>query len=1678
MPGIVTTQEDLADAWNVKLGKNDDYSKYGLAGSGAANTTLEKAIERALLSEASTAAGIDDFKSYTSLTTNTTTHQVRQIASGDVQALPVDYIHRNAVVVADYLSNVDTSGYASAASTVAIKSAGPLQAAPTFIKDDSAAFENATVKFTITDPYLTSPTFSDSTTTYTGTFNTATTGAKNYQYTRNVNANSAHTDELPSITATEHTNWNTRSDPYGPGFVNGYVSLDATTYAPSVTLYGLNTSQNILDPANGNFVVDYVAGTPQVGRYALVFTNNATATAGELVPIVSNNMQDLVVVADVTDYNNFVGDPINTPVPLIQLPIVGDLNPTNLQNYLPVDNSSVKSGFLFEITGPEGGTVGEFLVKNTSKEGFVGAPISIVAENMSFSLANKYLLEKSVDPVGEHDLLESVTVSGVASPVINKLVVTNGSLTLSGDDSSKFTIVDGDSETLTSAQGVTNGTIDVYNSDPVSAYNTSEGVFPRAAGGSASVFSNCAVNYVNTETSYKAGVGVLSESAKTTDRSYEITTLAAQTTSADPVITNKIGVSNKAIAFVNQLNNVIAATDISFNNSNAETAANELVVVDFICQGNWQEGSLYTKDESNVVTPITNIVVDIAASNVNMSGIVDLRTVLNINDLTTLNLYTNLNSDGWGLSYASGTTSLQTSLDKQGIFDSELIANYINVNESEGYNMSFHVTFNKAEIGAHRYNEGVFYNVVDIGYPNIDEDGLSIENLTYRLLNTDFTITSTNETETPVLLPQGNYTGIPAGHTLYQITRTENIAISAPLLFGNYSNIVLTTPTFTQTTTYYQLKYSDSIVPNSFLKDIKLTTGNLGIKATISLAGLSLVGAVFKASDFTSFSATLQRQQVLGGEWTDVAGGFVGVDLFANIPSTMVSTIGSFTYSFTTTGTTTLAGAGGQQVYIDMSLKAGTSHTIVGKRFTAAQVDALVTSYLSSEFDLAAATGTPMTGLTVDYVPGDTAGGVVGTATLSGGGYTFEYPNNLIANIRVISCPVGMFKVVRTVGVVEGVPAYPTITDYSTALPYLRLDDGVYVYGGLTTSVAGDTATWTLLNDAIRINYWTGYGGDYARVVSVGQIHEAAGGVARRIINTLVRGYTANSTVTMLRIGASAVLQSAGYQTASFDLHTDIYYDEIFGGLYITASQLRSMYANSITELTFLLSINYGTYTIVDRAESGAESVTSYVPAYKTVISNRYGVKIISTSLSIRDEAQYRITYATDETLNVYYISGDAGIISQSTSKGNFPATPVASFSVNDLKTTGQVNLVGGVLNFHFTSETNIPALECFFTIAPAFLKFQAIDPSSVTSVPFVQSGVTKVTRYAYVNHATGGVQTFNPFSNVTNMNNISIATAVRTFDQYKDTSSSTVYGLDIGTNVLTIEYASGFDTVPTYSTVIENEPIPVAPVTAYLDGKVQISSFADGTCEIAMNQNKISTTSPVIFTGVPPGSPLGDESDYNLLVQLGSHLLAPPPVVLKFNAGDCTGLTFYGIDTMSIAESTLTVALSKYTNTAGINSDLFTAEVRNGLRINATNKYVKLYYTSAVSTITGSAAKLTDMLADIRSQITNSSLGWTDSGSNSEELLWLKPNNENGKSVLSNAFLVNKNIPRSIHVVQLQDAFRLQDNAGVPVYRVTYGGKVFSSYGSAVGVGPVIADLGTNLINGQRLNPTETGAE
>jgi hypothetical protein len=1652
MPGgTVTKYEDLVQISNYKLGMSDAY----VTGAG-----LEKAMVQSLFGEADTAQSIELFNTATNLNVvnSPQTHSYTTISPNDAQVIQHSK-YRNVAVHGEYKTNVDAGNPTPFINAIKVNNIYDASK-NSIVMNDSTAYEHASVKFTVTDPYASNAPFSTTDNVsdperFVALFDTSTTtGARNWVITRNVNATHSNSSVTGLMTVAEDKDWNTQNGNFGPSFINGEVSAAADGKLSISTTYGTADAKNILSTVhNGTdikgFTATYVAGNePVTGRYALSYANSGEAS--DRVEVITNNMTNLVVVTDNAAYNTFTAAPtVSDPISGAQLPATLAATTQALGPYLPPVNNGIASGFVFDIKGPVGASPvnqGAIIVNPlgdvAEPETYFPAPVTIDITNMNFTLARKYFLEKSVD-TDEHTLKTSATVG--STTVENSLVITNGSLTVDNN----FSILDG-IEDFTNNLGTTNGEISVFASADQTNYSS---VAPadRAAATleptvrTAGSFQYLVTNYRETgtgESNYSSDVTILDQADKTENNlSYNVKTLVTQTTTtAGYVSSNRIGNKDGAVAFVKTANSAINASGITFaTNSNTYYDASGVHVIDLVCQKKWQEGNAYTMNSDGTnKTEISNVAIDITASNVeNDTNLKDLRVKLDAKSLSELSFPAPVDSEGWAVAVNDGSAFLKTSLVKQGVLDDSAIIGILTASEPEP---SLTVSFGPAvsTVAANRYTK--FHNQLTVAH-----DGAT--QITY---NDEFTLSDysvSQETSVPVTAPQ--YLNIPPNTTLTMRSFTETFKVTTPFRFGNYSNISITTPTITQTTTYYALTddiNADKVLPRSYLAPIRtIVEGEeVVLQATIT-ADITDLTVAFTQADLKPFKSQLQQQVGGSNDWVNVTSGAADVDLWYNTNTYLGSNVGDFEYAFSfSPAVNTMAE---QTFFIDMSLEKGVAaFSITGKTFTPAQVDAFGEFDIAT-FNLVSAVGTSIGQMVATYTPDDSSLGVSGTTTLSGGGYTFTFTNNMYVDIRIVARPEGIFKVVRTANSVAGAPTYASListTVNSSPRTILKLANGIYTYGGLHGAIHGYSCTWTLLNDLIRIKYYATHPVvAYQRIASLNQQFRPSTGW-KGVTNNIVRGFIIEST-TIHRTPTYLRFKVAGYDSLSMVL-SDFMSNPMNGGLTVNSinGTTNSMYESSYGTKTFSLRIEYPSYTITETPYAGAPEVPpTNVPAYKTVISDRYGVKIISKSLNTGINAQYRINFVSTRTLNVYR---NADYKNNSTTLSDFTGVAeVHSFTLAALKNEAEdrvPNLIGGVIDLRFTSQDNIKDLTCFLTIAPPVLKFTA--NAAITNGPFFPFRYSAGNYYSYYREVnTLSANTVYPFSSAPSINNVAINFAPKSYVAYKSATTENKKVFNILPNKVKIEYATGLTpTAGDYTTVFDD----YIPTNAYtsVDNKIKFESTlithetiydnCDDSVIISLSQGVISqATTPVIF---PSGT------NFNLQFKLGSHFLPHNTTyTAKFNAGDCTNLKSYCIDSMTLNESILTVTVAKYYYTSdGISADFFKDNITNGLIISGNKKQTATF--SANFTATTSRINVSELLTIARGTVPNT-IAWTGAADTTDVLLWVKPTQKitSVKNALRAPFLLSLSIPSTVVLFQCQDALRVHDSNEVPVHRINSNG-------------------------------------
>ena len=1640
--------------------------------------SFEAKIAAALLSESSVANGTGELDSLIGTTNRTgPNHRSESFLGSDIEVVTsTDLTNRNHIIVANYVSNADTTTNGEQTNTVRINNTtNPVVTSK--VLDDSSSYKNTSVRVTLEDPYFTPNTvFSDVCGNYNCTFdasgNQLANGAK-VTHTRNVNANTAHSNDTQStIIAVEHQAWNTNNE-YGPNFVNGYVTIDSTTGQPTAFPYANDNSLNILsklftvalkdDDVSNNLV-------PLFGRYQATFSS----TTGSTVTVdITGSDPSLVVTTDPDSWDLFEGTleasgNINLPVPLTDLP--NDISAEGLVSWV-LPETDVNNGFTLTIASQS--FTSQAIFYNAS----YSSPISLNLSNMDFAIKNEYILEKSMET---NATVVSSTVSNgtstLTNPTIqgttyeNKLTVTNGSLALQQtfDASNGYYVLLDGVESLSSLDisGGEDGIIQSYNSSRISTASDSPTVFPRASrtavSSTAGILDNFAVQYKASESGYESSVGLLTGTDLTAlSVTYDVTTLAGQTTTLEGSAnwSNTIGVNNKAIAIVKDTNPSITISNISFHeNSNDYSANNEnkLSVIDIACNKLWSESKVYRSIEGNDAE-ITGITADVKS--VNMGEIPldlkDIRFVFTAKVLGDLSLVASDNA--WTLSCPD--TTLISTTDNLGVIDDNVITNLLLTGDDTASG-SISVVLKPRTTQCLAKDFTKFHQQIEITHNGNTQ-------ITY---NDEFEILGPpNKVTHPESAEITNFLNVPANTKLFKRSFTETFKVKIPLRFGYYDNLFLTSKEIEHTVEYYVLKdtnNNNADLPRYFLNGVK-TNEDAPLYATITPLNWT-TNISFTNKDFKPYKIGLEKKDA-DGIWESVtltspAHG----DIWYNTPSTIISPIGSFNLALTLPPN--VSSLSYTSFFIDLELDKGTSSfTISGKNFSASDLNSMSGTNLNT-FALAGSSY----GQAISYANNAvsyTRDSVVGpnnqaATTLTAAGFTFKLVGEMYLGIRIFVCPNGIFKSVKTSDLTSSTTYLNIVPIAGT--PSLILDTGVYANGSLNSAIRGtSSATLSLNSDAISATYYGTTGFAYQRISSLNQEFRPVTG-ARGFKTTIVRGFTPNLSTTIDRTLSTVTIDLAGY-TFSTSLLNDINADggTNMGGITMSSNSGNiSMYPTTFGTRVWSINLGFGSYAITDVVIAGNAPVISYIPSYKTLISDRKGLKLISTSLNTNDFT-YQVQYSSANSLT---IRRNPDITAPNFVDNSAGYSFVIQFTPEELRATTGVT-IGNVLLFRYTQSGTIPDMNCQFSICPPYLEFSAIDPSGVTSIPFNSTLQTPVKRYLPVNNVnTSTPGTYYPFLNHPSIDNIKFAQQnVKQYLAYYNTPNSSLNYMNLNNYNIKVELGSGLDIsggvsgyVNDWSTIYG--PTPILTNSEYSDDKIRITP-PDSTrkFQIFINQQKHPSFSNFFIYD-------SSFAEYNLQLEIGSSFISGPSVngsnsiLLEFVAGDCTSLDLYTLRTLKREGDNLQATIDRYQSGAGISSQFLISTSSSGISIPYSSKSsatmsVALNSSQPLGSTVRTLSSYLDNLKTSLSSTTFSSWTTESVGDNSPKLTLIAGTSA-GKQQIVNFLTLSPVVSKSILSLTLQDLQRLEDIFGVPKYRVPHNGSVLTQ---AAGLFPSFSSANHN---------------
>jgi len=1619
----VTLKSDLITGRVIKTGKNHAVNSQNLR-------TFESNIAKALLSEKSESTFIADYTTLTNTSSLVFNPSNQYLASVfDKSNIDVitskELINRNYAIVANYVSNEDITANGEATNTVKINGS-TTQSVTSKILDDSSAYKNSSVRVTLTDNYFTNPEFGDEDEEYTCTFDTSQTSK--LINTRNTNANSAHTDGSSTITASQHTAWNTQGA-RGPFFVNGSVSIDGTTGEPTASFYNEGDSLNLLSQ---DFTVDLNTdvsdAVPIYGRYYVNFTQD---TANP-VTVTATGDNNLILTTDIESWEEFVSD-LDVSLPVSNLPntiLLNDLTPWVLAT------SAVSSGFTLDISS------NNFTSQLTLISNEYSSPLDFDLEDMDFSTKAMYILEKSIETNASNGSsnLSNPIINGIS--YTNRLTVNNGSLALEETNdvnSGIIELLDGE-ESLDVSDYNTNGVIETYDSAILSSASDNESSFPRASrtsvSGSYGILDHVGVQYVSdiSNSIFDENVGSLNTNWPTIysqTATFDVSTLAGQTSTIGNANnwSNIVGVNNGALAIVRDLNTSISPSDISFH-SNINTYSNNndnmLSVIDIECGKVWAESKVYDSADSE----IQGLTADIKSFNMTSVpfALKDIRFVYSAKSLSDLTFSSSNNN--WTLSCPD--SYLTNSAAKLGLIDDSTITDLIlSGTDDTRHSLDVVLRPRATSVLANKFTK--FHQEMEITYGSNSQ-------ITY---DDEFTVLDYTKSAVSSSAQITNYLNVPANTKLYKRSYTESFSVKLPFRFGYNTNIFLTSPTISQTVEYYVLtddSNNNADLPRYFLSGIK-TDLNANLYATISNTTWT-TSISFSNKDFKPYTIGLQKKTT--GDWEPVTLDTPShADIWYNTRSSAISSIGSFYVALTLSpGIVTITN---DTFYTDMELEKGTNtFNISGKKFSAIELNNMTSINLNT-FNLSgSSSGTDITGLgLVSYSrDSDVNPNTQASTTLAAGGYTFKITGELYLSLRIFVCPNGLFKSVKTLD--EGLTAtlYTPIENIQGEHA-IRLDTGIYGYGSLMNALRNtSSATWSLNYDSVRATYYGSTGFSYQRITHAGEEFRPSAGKRGFKINQ-IRGLTQGLSTSIYRTPSTYEFKLAG-MTVNGDIYSG-FNSTIFGGIYIDDnSNTRSMYNSAYESQSWNINLTYGQYSISDKVATRSAATLSTVPSYKSIISSRREVKILSTSLNTY-LSSYKIQYISTTAL---YVRRHPDINAPNYLVDNTGYTLVNQFIPEDLRDELLVNSIGDILDVHYTQAGIIPNITCQFSICPPYLKFTAINPISASSIPFNSSLVTPITRYMRVNNDslyTSG--TYNPFSSHSTINNISfVQNNARQYLEYFNDSDSTTYYMNVSNYKLKVELGSGLNsqsTVLDWNTFYDDYILD----SGYTDEYLTITA-PDSTSKFKISIDQHLHPSFSNFFIFDPSF-----AEYNLQMEIGSSFISGPNngsnnIILEFIAGDCTKLDMYAIKNFAIVDDNLEATFIKYSSGEdGIGNQFLNAQTVYGFSLPYISAYTKTISTPVYTSDPVTSPKRTfwDILDSLRDSITaNTFTSWTSiSVGDTPAKITLMPSNSTGAEEIVSAFTLTSNIPRSILALQLEDFTRLEDIFKVAKYRVRYNSDV-----------------------------------
>ena len=1606
----------------------------------------------------------------------------------NIQITPSDDLPFNSIAtICKYVpTELDSSYNTSSSDNVTVRNDLSFNTT-SFVDASSSAYMDATVRITFEDQYLSNEgnLFQDSSNTWDATFDTTS----NYVPTRNVNAQNAHTDSSVGISAQDYSSWNNQGTK-GPFYIEGDISVDS---------YGQPSSTPFTDASHNlsnytDYTLDVVTDntiTPVFGRYALSITTQAAYQVKDPSNVILDASDVVVSILKTVLTNNIPTEAVSN------LPsVVGDSNSTNpLLDFVP-SGTTLQPGFNLRITSSEHGSSID-LIDNQNIN-----PFSIDTTDMSFSQTNMLNLQNAV---GTQDILNTNEYTD------NYVEIINGSLDLSGVNASNSSLSLGtDAEYLTIGES-DNGYV-TFPSVNVISGDGGETAYPRASKTSSTDsihFNQLVVRYESGDDSHTE-IGIIDASLNiATDVEYRIETLLTNTTTSNTDysnLTGYIGLSNESIALVTQSNNTIEPSAITYNNTNTNYPE-DLYVIDFTCAKNWMENTLY--NSSNSVT-LDGATFNASGTNTNVSTSIfrDLRIQLTskaVADLTSI-------TGGWVLSSIGGSAYLTTTNEFESCLKTSDIQSLLGGATNLG---SLYITYGPAEGTSCSASKLVQFN---------DKLTFSYNGNSSVTYNDELTVAENSSSDVAITINQSDYEGIPTGCVLNKRAQTKVFTVTTPFRIGAYNNLNITTPSITKTITYYTLTKDDVELPRRLLSSV--TEGGSSLTATVNTYSVTTEYAL-TANDLKPYFINLQKT-VDGSNWTDVSQnstvysssitynigdivsyngnlfrskadnniGFLpdlytaqwevypqygSADMWYGNSTVINSEIGNFTFDFSMPLQTYILDT--IEIYGDLSLQQGTdTFTVAGKSFTAQEV--LDNEFNSFNFATASIPTGYGTDLTLDaptYAITGLGNTAPGTSTLSSSGYSFEYSNNLLLNLRVVVVKSTIFSVTRTMDTVVRVTTAIITNDI------LPVDTGIYTDGGLNDVNMGDYAVWSLNNDYASVKLYNGFEPGLQEI-SLGQ---TVNGDYLDPSNTILksRGVTFNfnrgysvGTTTITRNATRVIFDIAGYSLGAYSTNYYIYYNQVgnpFGGLQTT--DLLSMYDASVTSNQYwdLQLTSYGSYTIEYKSATSSGVITSSVPAYYNQIWSGITKSIVNNTLNTIN-LDYTLSYL-ESGINVYRISD---YTNTSTSISDYTLIPPYLTETN-LKDISHDNIIGNVLNLHLNSSASMNDLIVFFSICPPFISFSAINPSNVSDIPFTPNSEDYETYYRPVNYdGSGNNGIYNPFSG-SNINNITFYDSrnkpylrftnylnypnfnqnivyqagdiikynnvyyIRSneslglYNEWPDTTSwsvyvptTTTYNMLIDNYNFKVEMKQGLEDISSnyiefYNSLIQQD----TDNSTYSIGALN----TDGTFRVELNQLFLLSQ----FQNFSTIDPSFNYDLYNLKMTIGRAFINNDTVILlEFVAGEAVSFDTYVIDDVTAVGGTMSVTVGKYTTDGNFAIGHLQALLYNGLNMGYNSKQTKVYSKALPTSLPATKVERGSFIRSIVENVGNTSqITWSSTENVTGNVVQLLPLNTNALIDIISAYSVSPNIPNKVVLMDLLDQLETLDKSGNKTSRITYNG-------------------------------------